>query len=577
MRLDWLVSRPWRVVAAVALLVGLPLLVVGELSANGTREQLRDDQLKETAAVAARAADAVNGRAGSILEQLTLSISISDIRSALEDGDTARVDDLVRTFHRRMTGDIVRLIALDRSLVIVSLDPVDTSVVGKRIGQQDLFAALRRANLRAEGALYSDVYQSDTVGNAPTVAIAIAVLNPRGREPFAGALVAELDPRRLAAWVAPLLASADEIYLVDRAGKLIVRGSAPSLDQQRDLATDPIVSAALAHRAVSQEADDPFGKGRHFVSTVELDELGWHVVVERSTAILERAVGAVLAQLFVSRVVLVLVLLATSYVVAVALRQVRRLEQREREHMRRALQQMNADLQIAREIQTALLPKAVQAPPGWEIETYYRPAADVGGDFYDIIYLPDGRQGLLVGDVTGHGVGAALLMAATMGTLRTEAPLSSSPGEVLRLVNETLCAEIPEKNFVTCLYAVLDPGSGRLIFANAGHPVPYVLTNGGVVEAKARGMPLGVMPESRYEEKELTLGAGDHVLFYTDGITEASKDGQLFGCPRLKQLVAEGSGGQALIQLLLQRVEQFTSPGWKQEDDITILTLRRQA
>lgn len=575
-RLEWLLARPWRVVALVALLVGLPVLVVGELSANSTRQRLREEQLNETTAVAARAADAVSRRVDSILEQLALSISISDLRSALEGGDGERVGELVRTFHRRATGDIVRLFALDRSLNIVSVDPLDTTLIGKRTGQQDFLAALRRANLRAEGALYSDLYHSDSAGNAPTISIAVAILNPRGREPFSGALLAELDPRRLAAWVEPLLGSADEIYLVDRAGKLIVRATAPAADQERDLAADSVVAAALAHRAESVETDDPFGRGRHFAATVELDPLGWHIVVERSTAALERGVGEVLGQLFVSRAVLVFVLLTTSYVIAAALREVRRLEQREREHMRRALERMNAELRIAREIQTALLPREVRAPAGWELEAYYRPATDVGGDFYDVIYLPDGRHGLVVGDVTGHGVGAALLMAAAVSTLRAEAPQHGSPGEVLRRVNEKLCAEIPEKNFVTCLYAVLDPGSGRLHFANAGHPVPYVRTDGGLVEAKARGMPLGLMPEAPYEEREITLAVGDGVLFYTDGVTEATGNGEMFGCPRLKQVVAGGPGGRPLIELLLHRLEQLTGPGWEQEDDITVLTLDRR-
>ena len=578
LNLEWLFARPWRVVAAVALLVGLPVLVVGELSANSTRQQLRDEQLNETTAVAARAADAVSRRAESILEQLSLSISISDIRSALEVGDTARVEDLVRTFHRRMTGDIARLFALDRSLDVVTLDPLDVALVGKRVGQHDLLTALRRANLRADGALYSDLYRSDAVGNAPTVSIAVAILSPRGREgPFSGALLAELDPGRLAAWVAPLLVSADEIYLVDRAGKLIVRASAPAADRERDLASDPVVSAALAHRTVSGEAEDPFGRGRHFVSSVELDSLGWYVVVERSTVVLARKVDDVLGQLFWSRIVLVLVLLATSYVVAAALREVRRLEHREQVLMQRALDRMNEQLRIARDIQTALLPKEVQAPPGWDIGAYYRPAADVGGDFYDIIYLPDGRQGLVVGDVTGHGIGAALLMAAAMSTLRGEAPLSASPGEVLARVNDKLCAEIPPGNFVTCLYAVLDPSSGTLQFANAGHPVPYVRTSGGVVEAKARGMPLGLVSGSVYEEREFTMGLGDHCLFYTDGVTEARQDGEMFGGPRLKQLVAEGPCGREFIELLMRRLEQMTGPVWELDDDITLLTLERQS
>lgn len=574
---DWLFGRPWRVVVLVALVVASPILVLGQISADTTRQRLRDEQLSETTAVAARAADAVSSQVEGILEQLSLAISISDLRSALEDGDAARVDDLLRTFRRRMTTDIVRLVALDRALDVVSLDPPDPSLVGKQSAQHDFLSKLRKADLRAEGALYSDLYVSDA-SKIDTVSVSVAVLSPRGREgPFSGALVAELDPARVGAWVSPLLASADEIYLVDRAGRLIVRASSPAAERGRDLAADPVVSGALAHRPLTEEADDPFGRGRHFVSTVELDPLGWHVVVERSLTILQTSVDEVLGQLFASRVVLVAVLLLTSYVVALALQRVRRLEQREREHMRRALDRMNEQLRIARDIQTALLPKAVQPPPGYGVETYYQPATDVGGDFYDLIRLPDGNAGLIVGDVTGHGVGAALLMAATVSTLRAEAPLSTAPGTVLGRVNDRICGEIPPGNFVTCLYAVLDPSSGTLRFANAGHPVPFVRTRSGVVEARARGMPLGLIPGSIYEERELTLEIGDHTIFYTDGITEARRDGEMFGEPRLKEILAHGPSGRRFIDLLLQRIRQLTGPDWEQEDDITLLTLERQA
>lgn len=575
--MDWLFARPWRVVALVAVVVALPILVLTELSADTTRQRLRDEQLKETAGVAARASDAVSGGVEGILEQLSLAISISDLRSALEENDPARIDDLLRTFRRRMSADIIRLVALDRSLNIISLDPPDPSLVGKQIAQHDFLSALRKANLRAEGALYSDLYRSEG-SNTETVSVSIAVLSPRGREgPFSGALVAELDPSRIAAWVAPLLASANEIYLVDRAGKLIVRATAPGAERGRDLAADPVVSAALAHRLLTEEAADPFGGGEHFVSTVELDPLGWHVVAERSTAALQRSVDEVLGQLLGSRLVLVAVLLLTSYLVAVALQRVRRLEQREQEHMRRAIDRMNEQLRIAREIQTALLPKAVQAPPGYGIETYYQPAADVGGDFYDFIYLPDGRVGLIIGDVTGHGVGAALLMAATVSTLRAEAPLWTSPSSVLGRVNDRICEEIPPGKFVTCLYAVLDPATGTLNFANAGHPIPYVRTQAGVVEAKACGMPLGLIPGSTYEEKEVTLALGDRAIFYTDGITEARRDGEMFGEPRLMEILAHGPSGRTFIDLLLLRLRQMTGPAWEQEDDITLMTLERQA
>ena len=575
---DWLFARrPWRVVLLVALVVGIPILVLGQASADSTRERLRNQELNETTAVAARAADAVSSQVEGILEQLTLAVSISDFRSALEEGDQAQLDDQLRTFHRRMTTDIVRLIALDRSLNVLTLDPPDPSLVGKQIGQHDFLSALRKANLRAEGALYSDLYPADGT-TAQVISISIAVLSQRGREgPFSGALVAEFDPSRLATWVEPLLASADEIYLVDREGRLIVRTTAPTDDRGRDLGADPTVSAALAHQAITAEASDPFGRGQHFVSTVELDRLGWHVVVERSTLPLQRSLDEVLNQLLISRVVLVAVLLLASYFIAVALQRVRRLEQREQEHMRRALDRMNEELRIARDIQAALLPKEVQAPSGYQLEAYYQPAADVGGDFYDIVHLPSGRTGVMIGDVTGHGVGAALLMAATVSTLRAEAPLHDSPGKVLAVVNDRLCEEIPTGKFVTCLYAVLDPASGSLSFANAGHPIPYVRTRTGVVEARARGMPLGLIPGSVYEEKAITLADGDHTIFYTDGITEAHRDGEMFGEPRLKEVLAEGMCGQQFIDLLLARIRQLTGPTWEQDDDITLLTLERAA
>src|SRR5262245_42802278 len=167
---DWLFVRPWRVVLLVAFVVALPIVVVGQLSADSTRMRLREEQLRESGAVAARAADAVSSQVEGILEQLSLAISLSDIRSALEDGDRDRTDDLLRTFRRRMTTDIVRVVALDRSLNIVALDPPDPSLVGKPIGQHDFLSALRKANLRAEGALYSDLYAADGSG-AQTVSI----------------------------------------------------------------------------------------------------------------------------------------------------------------------------------------------------------------------------------------------------------------------------------------------------------------------------------------------------------------------------------------------------------------------
>jgi serine phosphatase RsbU (regulator of sigma subunit) len=155
---------------------------------------------------------------------------------------------------------------------------------------------------------------------------------------------------------------------------------------------------------------------------------------------------------------------------------------------------------------------------------------------------------------------------------------SSSPGEVLERVNETLLARIPLNMFVTCFYAILDPESGTLRYANAGHDPPYLWHGGCCEQLRARGMPLGLMPGMSYEEGEVSLREGDSVLFYSDGLVEAhDPKGKMFGFPRLRRLVAEHGDERALVDFLMGELSSFTGEGWEQEDDITLLTLRNSA
>ena len=256
----------------------------------------------------------------------------------------------------------------------------------------------------------------------------------------------------------------------------------------------------------------------------------------------------------------------------------RRLEQemREREHLEQ-------ELRVARRIQQASLPEEVPTLEGWQISPYYRPAREVGGDFYDFFELEDGRVGVVVGDATGKGVSAALVAAATSSMVRAVAQAldSSSPGEVLARVNETLVARIPSNMFVTCFYAIVDPKSAGLRYANAGHDLPYLRgrSSDDAEELRARGMPLGLMPEMSYEENEIVLDAGDSVLFYSDGLVEAHDRHrhQMFGFPRLRALVAGHAEKQSFVTLLLAELYSFTGEEWEQEDDITLLMLRRFA
>jgi len=240
------------------------------------------------------------------------------------------------------------------------------------------------------------------------------------------------------------------------------------------------------------------------------------------------------------------------------------------------------ELRVARRIQQASLPEEVPTLDRWEISPLYRPAREVGGDFYDFHLLSEGRLGVVMGDATGKGVPAALVMSTTCGMLQLAAQEldSSSPGETLSRVNETLFARIPSNMFVTCFYAVLEPESGTFRYANAGHDLPYLQHGGEAGELRARGMPLGLMPGMRYEEKEIVLQKGDSALLYTDGLVEAhDPQGEMFGFPRLQALVSEHAAEEerSLEEVLLEELYSFVGEGWEQEDDITLLTLKRSA
>jgi serine phosphatase RsbU (regulator of sigma subunit) len=268
--------------------------------------------------------------------------------------------------------------------------------------------------------------------------------------------------------------------------------------------------------------------------------------------------------------------LATQTAPAVRVAQLVRQQQREAQERERIEQ----ELRVARLIQKTLLPKTLPELPGYDVAAYYQPAREVGGDFYDFLELEDGRLGLVVGDVTDKGVPAALVMATTRTMLRAAAQRLFSPGEVLRRTNEALVTDIPPNMFITCLYAILELESGRLVYANAGHDLPYRRTASSTAaaeELRATGMPLGLMPGMGYEEKEIVLEGGESILFYSDGLVEAhDPQREMFGFPRLQGLVGtHRSGGSALISFLLSELARFTGGNWEQEDDITLVTLER--
>lgn len=249
-------------------------------------------------------------------------------------------------------------------------------------------------------------------------------------------------------------------------------------------------------------------------------------------------------------------------------------------------EKMEHELRMARRIQERILPKEIPSLQGWQLAAYWQPARAVSGDFYDFIPFPKGKLGIVIGDVTDKGVPAALVMATTRSVLRAAAIGSASlgnisPGKILAQVNDLLCPDMPANMFVTCLLGILDPESGQLRFANAGHDLPFQRTANEVIELRARGMPLGLLPGMQYDENETSFAPGDCLLMYSDGLVEAhNPQGEMFSFPRLQADMANQPGsiaptGQELIKYLLEKLARFTGPDWEQEDDVTFVTLHR--
>jgi len=250
----------------------------------------------------------------------------------------------------------------------------------------------------------------------------------------------------------------------------------------------------------------------------------------------------------------------------------------EQEAQVRDRERLEQEMRVATLIQQQFLPKELPQMAGWQVSAFYRPARAVGGDFYDFIELSDGRIAIVAGDVTDKGVPAALVMASTRSIIRAEAERLVSPSKVMERANDLLFPDIPAHMFVTCLYALLDPRTGKIVFANAGHNLPYVRVGDSVVELRATGMPLGLMPGSKYEETEATLGSGETMLLHSDGLAEAhSAEGEMFGFPRMHELMRGADGGQEVIDTMLMELDKFTAGVEEQEDDITLVTVQRSS
>jgi len=241
-------------------------------------------------------------------------------------------------------------------------------------------------------------------------------------------------------------------------------------------------------------------------------------------------------------------------------------------------ERLEREMQLAREIQTTFLPEHIPSIPGWELDIHWSPARQVGGDFYDLINMGDGRIGLVIADVADKGMPAALFMILARTLVRAAARDNKSPSEILMQVNDLLVPDSKHGMFITVLIAVFSPNEGIITFANAGHNPPIIhRTNNILQELPPTGMALGILENIPIGQQTITIDPGEKLIFYTDGITEAfSDEDEMFGVDRLREAITSCHEFNASLTLALieQKLSEFLE-GASQSDDITIAALVR--
>jgi len=238
-------------------------------------------------------------------------------------------------------------------------------------------------------------------------------------------------------------------------------------------------------------------------------------------------------------------------------------------------QEQEQEIGKAREIQEGLLPKRIPHVRGLEIAGVWQPARAIGGDFYDVVKFSDRTVGVCIGDVVGKGISAALLMANLQASFRAFTPDAISPGTLVGKMNGVLCNNIASDKFVTFCYCTIDVAAGKLTYAGAGHWPPILLRKSGeAIVLREGGPPLGIFPGGEYEDISVDLGSGDHVVFYTDGLTEATNSGgEEFGERRTVELGGRNVrlGADALLNQYVREVTQFCAGNF--QDDLTMVVV----
>lgn len=251
------------------------------------------------------------------------------------------------------------------------------------------------------------------------------------------------------------------------------------------------------------------------------------------------------------------------------------------EQLQKALSRLNAEMEATSVIQRRLLPSSLPKVPGYGFAAHYQPSTECSGDFYDVLPLPDGRLGLIIGDVSGHGAPAMVAMAVTHMLLNLEVPTAADPAALLYNLNNKMCAFLPTDQYLTMFYGILEPGTGHLVYSSAGHNPPMLfdgISRSGEFLKGCEGFPIKLIgPNMEYTNQEITLGPTEHLVMYTDGLLEAFNDqDQAFGSDGLRKALATCRRYDPVLMLnhLLANLYAFTMDH-PLDDDLSLLLVSR--
>jgi serine phosphatase RsbU (regulator of sigma subunit) len=600
--------RLWHMVVVLPLVTIVPVLLMSIFAVSDSRGAIRQQVLQADEAMAQTVAAAVERYVQSELSRVEVIAREPDIARAL----SAKKPDsnglcLELEQANRPSRELRAWAVANEAGTLVGNYPKDSTRWGRDVSTRDWFRGVKEAGWSR--SYVSAIYEKLSPAAVKTLAqegekvswvVALAAPVREGDRNL-GVVIANLTLHDIASWVKPIQASSrtTSAYLVDQRGHLVfypgldpdwysiqddrnLTAVPPQLDHSRVSIVRDLL-AGLPIRDRREVPDDPYARGTQLAWAVPVGRTGWRAIVQQSQAAAMAPVERLSFRLRLGTGVVVLLALCVAAALGLLERRAiaaekQVLQSHHQYELALARAQRDADMAIGQEIQQSLL--RLESRPGIDIECHSSPAQLVGGDFYSVFPIDGRRQGILIGDVSGKGVKAALYMTVATTLIQTLAKRGLSPASVLAAANSELATTMHRlKMYVTAIYGVLDLETQSLTFANAGHPPPMVRSGGEVEEAELYGFPLGVVGDSEYEERTIRLSPGDALVLYSDGLIEVRDDRkQMLGFEGLRELLSRSRAGSAT------RLMSDLLDGWRTvagnraaEDDLTLVIVRQSS